>query len=194
MVPTVENINSPHDEWEALPRALVVFESLFGDAEAIARAIADGLASTFPADVVSATDAPDEIPGDVRLLVVGGPNHALSMPRQSTRKAAVEQHGAEIADPTRGLHEWLDTVRVVGQDTRAAAFDTRSDHPKLLVKLDHASRTEEKLLRRHGLTMVAPAEHFYVTDTKGPLADGEEERAREWGTVLAGRLAATQPH
>jgi hypothetical protein len=176
-----------------MTRALVVFESLFGDARAIAHAIADGLSPTIPTDVVSATDAPAEIPADVRLLVVGGPNHALSMPRPSTREGAVTQHGAQIADVSRGLHEWLDDVHVAGDDTRAAAFDTRSDHPRLLVKMDHASRTEEKLLRGHGLAIVAPAEHFYVTDTKGPLVEGEEERARAWGAALAGRLTATHP-
>ena len=177
-----------------MTRALVVFESLFGDAEAIAHAVAEGLSPTIPADVVAAADAPAEVPGDVRLLVVGGPNHAMSMPRQSTREGAVKQYGAEIADTSRGLHEWLDAVQIVGQDTRAAAFDTRSDHPKVLVKMDHASRTEEKLLRRHGLRLVAPAEHFYVTDTKGPLVEGEEQRAREWGATLGGRLAPSLPH
>jgi hypothetical protein len=174
-----------------MTRALVVFESLFGDARAIAHAIADGLSSTIPTDVVAAADAPAEVPGDVRLLVVGAPNHALSMPRPSTREGAMKQYGAEVADPSRGLHEWLDAVQVVGQDTRAAAFDTRSDHPKLLVKMDHASRTEEKLLRRHGLRIVAPAEHFYVADAKGPLLDGEQDRARQWGASLAERLAVT---
>ena len=174
-----------------MTRALVVFESLFGDARAIAHAIADGLSPTIPTDVVAAADAPAEVPGDVRLLVVGGPNHALSMPRPSTREGAMKQYGAEVADPSRGLHEWLDAVQVVGQDTRAAAFDTRSDHPKLLVKMDHASRTEEKLLRRHGLRIVAPGEHFYVADAKGPLVEGEEDRAREWGAALAARLAPT---
>ena len=45
-------------------------------------------------------DAPAEVPGDVRLLVVGGPNHALSMPRPSTREGAMKQYGAEVADPS----------------------------------------------------------------------------------------------
>ena len=110
------------------------------------------------------------------------------MPRPSTREGAVTQHGAEIGDTDRGLHEWLDAVRITGPASLAAAFDTRSDHPKLLVKMDHAARTEEKLLRGHGLTILAPAEHFYVTDTKGPLAAGEEDRARRWGATLAQAL------
>jgi hypothetical protein len=72
----------------------------------------------------------------------------------------------------------------------AAAFDTRMDHPTLITKLDHASKTEEKLLRGLGATLAAPAEHFFVTDTEGPLADGEEDRARRWGRALAELVAA----
>jgi hypothetical protein len=168
-----------------MARALVVYESVFGDARVIAHAIADGLSARLPAEAVDATEAPAEIGPDVGLLVVGGPNHGFSMPRPSTREGAVQQYGAQIADTSRGLHEWLDAVRITGDGTRAAAFDTRSDHPKLLVKMDHAAKTEEKLLRGHGLSIVAPAEHFYVTDAKGPLADGEEDRARRWGATLA---------
>jgi hypothetical protein len=173
-----------------MTHALVVFESVFGDARTIAQAIADGLSAHVPVDVVAAAEAPAEIGPDVRLLVVGGPNHALSMPRQSTREGAVKQYGAQIADTSRGLKEWLDGVRVAGGGTLAAAFDTRSDHPKLIVKMDHAARTEEKLLRALGLTIVAPAEHFFVTDAKGPLVDGEEDRARRWGVALAESVVA----
>lgn len=172
-----------------MARALVVYESVFGDARAIAHAIADGLSSRLPTDVVDAGEAPADVGPDVDLLVVGGPNHGFSMPRPSTREGAVTQYGARITDTSRGLHEWLDAVRIGDVAvTRAAAFDTRSDHPKLLVKLDHAARTEEKLLRAHGLQILAPAEHFYVTDAQGPLADGEEDRARQWGAALGETL------
>jgi hypothetical protein len=65
------------------------------------------------------------------------------------------------------------------------------DHPKLIVKMDHASKTEEKLLKAHGATLVADAEHFRVTDAKGPLADGEEERARQWGRSLVEQVSSS---
>jgi hypothetical protein len=164
--------------------AVVVYESIFGDAEKIARAVAEGLSGHLDVEVIAAKDAPRELATDVRLLVVGGPNHALGMPRPSTRKGAVEQHGAQITDTTTGLHEWLETVTVPGAIS-AAAFDTRMDHPKLVTKMDHASRTEEKLLHQLGATLAAPAEHFHVVDAKGPLADGEEVRARQWGAALS---------
>jgi hypothetical protein len=167
--------------------ALVVYESVFGDAQKIAEAVADGLSPHVPARAVRAGGAPTEIGDDVQLLVVGGPNHAMGMPRPSTRKGAVDQYGATITDTAVGLHEWLDAVRLA-RGTKAAAFDTRMGHPTLIVKLDHASRTEEKLLKAHGATIAAPAEHFQVTDAQGPLADGEEERARRWGQALGEQL------
>jgi len=166
-------------------RALVVYESVFGDARAIAQAIADGLSSSFSAQVVAAGDAPTEIGADIGLLVVGAPNHALGMPRPSTRQGAVAQHDATIPDISTGLHEWLETVRVARRGVPAAAFDTRGSGHPMLVKLDHAARTEEKLLGKLGAAVVAPAEHFSVVDTKGPLVDGEEDRARRWGRALA---------
>jgi hypothetical protein len=174
-----------------MDRALVVYESVFGDAKRIALAIAEGLASRLPVDVASAREAPPRVPADVRMLVVGGPNHAFSMPRPTTREGAVKDHGAEIPDTSFGLHEWLDQVQVP-RGLSAAAFDTRMDHPRLITKMDHASKTEEKLLRGLGVGLAAPAEHFIVTDMKGPLADGEEDRARRWGVAL-GELVAARP-
>jgi len=63
----------------------------------------------------------------------------------------------------------------------------------VLVRMDHAARTEEKLLGNLGATVVAPAEHFFVADAKGPLVDGEEERARRWGRTLADRVSVKAP-
>jgi hypothetical protein len=40
--------------------------------------------------------------------------------------------------------------------------------------------------------LASPAEHFFVADTKGPLLDGEEDRARRWGRALGEMVAARQ--
>ena len=177
-----------------MSRALVVYESVFGDARTIAHAIAAGLSASIPTDVVPAAEGPAQIPSDVELLVVGGPNHAFGMPRPSTRDGAVKQYGAEIPDSGTGLHEWLEAVRGPASGLSAAAFDTRGSGHPLLAKMDHAARTEEKLLGKVGATVIAPAEHFFVADTKGPLVDGEEDRARTWGSALAGMVAARAVH
>jgi hypothetical protein len=169
---------------------MVVYESVFGDARTIAHAIAEGLSRAISVvDVVSAAEAPAEIGPDVELLVVGGPNHAFGMPRPSTRDGAVKQYGADIRDTAVGLHEWLETVRVPS-NVSAAAFDTRGSGHPILTKMDHAARTEEKLLGKRGATMVARAEHFFVVDTKGPLVEGEEDRARRWGRTLAAAIGS----
>ena len=44
-----------------MTRALVVYESVFGDARTIAHAIADGLSASIATDVLAATEAPTEI-------------------------------------------------------------------------------------------------------------------------------------
>lgn len=176
-----------------MSRALVVYESVFGDARAIAHAVAEGLSASVQTDVVAASEAPAEIGADVRLLVVGGPNHAFGMPRPSTREGAVKQHGAVIPDTGAGLHEWLETVRLPRDGISAVAFDTRGSGHPMLSKMDHAARTEEKLLHRAGAQVVVPAEHFFVADTKGPLVEGEEDRARQWGRSLAGLLVSSAP-
>ena len=53
--------------------ALVVYESIFGDAHRIADAVADGLRGRYDVTVVAASEAPTEIDPDVQLLVAGGP-------------------------------------------------------------------------------------------------------------------------
>ncbi|TFV86725.1 hypothetical protein E4P40_12450 [Blastococcus sp. CT_GayMR20] len=58
--------------------------------------------------------------------------------------------------------------------------------------MDHAAKTEEKLLGGLGVTLAATAEHFVVVDATGPLMDGAEDRARRWGQGL-GELVAARP-
>ena len=53
-------------------RALVVYESMFGNTEAVARAIAEGIESSMHADVVEVGAAPSTVPADATLLVGGG--------------------------------------------------------------------------------------------------------------------------
>jgi hypothetical protein len=52
-----------------------------------------------------------------------------------------------------------------------------------------AARGAEKRLRRLGFRVVAAAESFNVTGTKGPLVPGEVERARCWAEQVAERSA-----
>ena len=158
-------------------RALVVYESMFGNTGTLARAIAEGLGPSAEAvDVGSARDTLD----DVDLLVAGGPTHALSLSRASTRKDA----GTKGADPDAaagiGRREWIDALPS-SPGTRVATFDTKVRRPRLP---GSAAKTALKRLRDKGLQTVGKPATFWVDGTEGPLVDGEEARARAWGADL----------
>ncbi len=172
------------------PRALVVYESIYGNTRAIAEAIAEGLAPLGDVEVRSVFDADDFTAAEVDLLVVGGPTHMHGMTSSFSRKAAVEageEDGAEIvpgARDGRGLRQWLSEQS--GNGRHAAAFDTRIDRSAALTGA--ASRSIARRLHGGGFELVADRESFYVEDSEGPLADGELERARSWGATLADKV------
>jgi hypothetical protein len=164
-------------------RALVVFESMFGNTQAIADAVAEGLPRRLRVEVLEVGVAPATIDDDVALLVVGGPTHAFGMSRPQTRQDAARQATAALVSRGIGLREWLATLQ--GPDgIAAAAFDTRISKPRLP---GSAARAAERRLRRLGLRIVAPAASFYVEGSLGPLQEGEKERARRWGESVGSK-------
>ena len=172
-------------------RARVVYESMFGNTQVIAQAAAEGLAVSMTVDLEEVGSAATEIPGDVDLLVVGGPTHAFGMSRERTRESAAEQAVGGVVSAGDGLREWLGALTGGSRAVAAAAFDTRIDKPRVPGSAAHGA---EKRLRRLGMRMLVPAASFYVTDTSGPLVDGERERARGWGELLASTMATADEH
>jgi hypothetical protein len=164
-------------------KAIVIYESMFGDNQQVATAIAAGLSEGgVPAEPVEVGGAPKSVDAD--LLVVGSPNHAWSMPRPNTRQSAAQQADGPLVSQGIGVREWLKEARLPA-GIRSAAYDTRGSHPKAVVAMDHASSSIEKRLAKLGGTRLVPAEHFLVADMKGPLEPGEVERAHAWGVSLA---------
>jgi hypothetical protein len=169
-------------------RALIVFESMFGNTELIADAIADGLSSRISVETAEVGGAPVTIDDEVALLVVGGPTHAFGMSRPGTRQTAAEQAQHGVLSARIGLREWLAAIGQGSADVAVATFDTRIDRPHLP---GSAARAADKRLRRLGFRILTPAHSFYVADTEGPLIDGERERARRWGDRLGAEFAVT---
>ena len=165
--------------------AVVVYESVYGNTRAVAEAIADGLGGATVLPVAKA-GAPD-----CDLLVVGGPTHMhglASTRSRSVAAAAAEEEGIHVepeATEEPGLRTWLRDLPD-GAGTPAAAFDTRVDKSPWLTGL--ASRGIARRLRQRGYKIVA-SESYLVTDSEGPLAEDELERARAWGSELAGAAA-----
>lgn len=166
-------------------RALVVYETLWGNTGQIARAIATGLSNTMSVEVVD-SDAAPKVVDDYDLVVVGGPTHAFSMTRSSTRENAVSQHGAP-SSPTKGIREWLVEVTPPSSAIPAATFDTRVDRPRMP---GSAAKAAKKELRELGFVIAIKQESFRVHGYEGPLLDGEQGRAERWGLELGQAIAA----
>ena len=172
-------------------RAVVVYESMYGNTHLIANAIGVGLETVFDVSVVPVSQAGPAVLDGAGLVVVGGPTHVHGMSRASTRKAAVEA-ADKPASPLNvepdalgpGLREWFDSLG--HYPVKAAAFDTRMHGPAALT--GRASRGVARLLSAHGFEMVAAPQSFVVTK-QDRLEPQEDTRAREWGARLAAGIA-----
>jgi len=173
-------------------RAVVIYESMYGNTHTIADAIGRGLGPEHEVSVVPVADATPELLDGADLVVAGAPTHIHGMSRARSRQAAVEAAHKDGSGLTLephaqgpGLRDWFGTVgRVRGC---GVAFDTRLNGPATFT--GRASKAIAKLLDRHGLTEIAPAQSFLVTKDNR-LQPGEEDRAEQWGRELAARLPA----
>lgn len=172
-------------------RALVVYESMYGNTRRVAEAIAEGLGRSMEVVVREAEHAAG-VAAD--LVVVGAPTHGFTMPTDDSRRSAELQ----TEDPASGLaldedaespgvREWIEALPEGRQ--AFAAFDTRLNIARLLTGA--ASGRIAKRLDRKGWREAMPPESFLV-DRENRLVDGEEERARAWGEELAAAFGATR--
>ncbi|MFV8751186.1 flavodoxin family protein [Nannocystaceae bacterium ST9] len=169
-------------------RALVVYESMFGNTQHVAEAIAEGLRERFEVELREVGHASEADLEGLDLLVVGGPIHAWSMTREGTRKGAHDQaEGAAIVSTGIGIREFLAQLHDANPDAppAAATFDTAIRTRWFPV--GSAAKPAARQLGKHGYSLIAKPEHFHVADTRGPLIEGELERARAWASELATR-------
>jgi hypothetical protein len=160
---------------------LIVVESLFGNSDAVADAVAEGArAAGVAVGVTPVASAPPDVPPDVTLLVLGGPTHAFSMTRPSTRAEAHSKYHAPGRGDS-GIREWIDRA-TPRPDLPVVTFDTR-----VQVKFvpGSAAKSAAHSLRGHGFGRAERGQTFFVLGVEGPLAEGEIERARAWGGELA---------
>ena len=168
-------------------KALVIYESMYGNTHKIANAIAEGFRLHGEAEVVPVDDAIPTLVEHADVVVVGGPTHAHGMSHDGTRKgaiAAAEKPGADLVlDPDadhEGLREWFESCGKVFSN--AAAFDTRFDLPAAVT--GRASKGIARKLRHHGAKLICEPESFFVKKDNH-LEPDQESRARDWGAQLA---------
>jgi len=176
-------------------RALVVYESMYGNTRVVASEIADGLRVAYEVTLVPVAEATAELVAGADLLVAGGPTHMHGLSSASSRRTAAKaaaKDGSELRlDPdagSPGLGAWL---RDLGhRDGLAAAFDTRINGVAAFT--GRASRPIAKLLKRRGYRLVAAPESFLVT-SQSTLLDGEAARARRWGMTIGAASKTYSP-
>jgi len=165
-------------------RALVVYESLYGNTAAVGEAIASSLRNReLDVEVGPVSEIESMRADGVELLVVGGPTHVHGMSSSRSRRDAASDEKNTFATPTLepGLRTWLEDL-APGDGRLAAAFDTRIDKPAILT--GSAAKGIGRRLEGRGFRLVAKPQSFFVS-TANRLLDDELERAAAWAGEVA---------
>ena len=153
---------------------ILVYDSLYGNTEKIARSIGDVLVEQGEGTLTRVADFKMDLLAGVDLLIVGSPTQQF--------KATTAMKAFLKAIPANGL-----------KGVRVAAFDTRLTQSNIdgtpvlpfFVKLfGYAAEPIAKELQKKGGVLVISPEGFYVEGTEGPLVQGELERAATWARKL----------
>ena len=150
-------------------KALVVYDSVFGNTEKVAQAIGEALG----AQTLRLGDVQPEHLADLDALVVGSPTRAFSA--------------------TPAIKKWLNGIAPRSlQGVKVAAFDTRMNVQEVnsriltfLAKIfGYAAEPMASRLIKKGGTQAMPPAGFFVEGSEGPLKGGELERAVDWAKHL----------
>lgn len=165
-------------------KALVVYESMYGNTAEVGEAIAVSLRDRgFAVQAGPVTRIDPANTADVDLLVVGGPTHVHGMSSSRTRKTAAADEKNTFPEPTLepGLRDWVKQLPP-GTGRLAAAFDTRIDKPVILT--GSAAKGIRRRLEGRGFRSCAEPGSFLVS-TENRLLDGEVARAATWSGKVA---------
>ncbi|MFL5774803.1 MAG: flavodoxin [Chloroflexota bacterium] len=160
-------------------KAVVVYESLFGNTAAIARAIAEGIGPG--ARAVTTDEATEVVVSDADVVIAGAPVIAFGLASEKTLQGIGKDEQAaptppDVAHPS--MKSWLE--RLPTGRAQSAAFETR-----LWWSPRGATGAIEKGLRGAGYVSIGKPGKFVVEGKYGPLREGELDRARRWGHELA---------
>jgi flavodoxin len=154
-------------------KGLVIYDSAYGNTEKIAQVVGSTIGSGEEVSVLKVSDLrPDQLTG-LDLLIIGSPTQRFR--------------------PTPGISNMLNAIPLNSlKGIQVAAFDTRLTLSEInktavlafFVRLSgdsaYAAKHIANQLKKKGGQLVAPPEGFFVEGMKGPLVQGELERARDW--------------
>jgi flavodoxin len=149
-------------------KILVVYDSIFGNTKRVAEAIGNSF-DDDEVEVVHVNDVEMKRLKYVELLIVGSPT------RQFKPTEGIENFLGNIPA------DWLKGAKVMAFDTRMSKMESMSKVLKIFVKMFGyaAEPIGNKLVKKGGKLLCSP-EGFFVKGSKGPLHDGECERAAAW--------------
>ena len=168
-------------------KAIVVYESHWGNTAAIARAIAEGIDPD--AQAMSTAQATGAVVAAAELIVAGSPLLGFSLPTDGMLKGIAANAAKDPVPPDLNhpsMRSWLEALPQ-GQG-RAAAFETR-----IWWSPGSAAKAILERLEAHGYHPLDKAQKFIVEDKYGPLRGGELERAKAWGAALMQALVQQAP-
>ncbi|MCW4020502.1 MAG: flavodoxin family protein [Candidatus Bathyarchaeota archaeon] len=146
-----------------MKKAIVVYDTRFGNTEKIAKALAQGIAGQgTKVECLKVEEVKVSKLADYDLIAIGGPTHVLGV-SQSMKKFLGKLRNADI------------------KGKKAFAFDTKLKHRFA----GSAAKGIEKRLRKLGLDIVKPHVSAMVAGKEGPLEDGMTELFRRIAVEIA---------
>lgn len=155
-------------------KALVVYDSFFGNTEKVAKAIGSALGSPNDVKVCRVSEMNQDLLKGVELLIVGSPTRAFS-PTPAIKTFVKSLPGRR-----------LEGVKVSAIDTRMNIDEKTPGILRFFAGIfGYAGKHILDGLVKKGGLQVMPSEGFFVNGSEGPLADGEIERAAEWAKRIS---------
>jgi len=144
-------------------KALIVYDSVYGNTEKIARSIGGAITGEIKVLRIGEVNPSELEPVD--LLIVGSPTYG--------------------GRPTPATLDFLNNIlESAVKGMSVAAFDTRLS-AKWVKIFGYASGKIAGSLKAKGGTLILSPEGFFVKGAKGPLKEGELERAASWAKEIA---------
>ena len=143
-------------------KALIVYDSAYGNTGEIAKSIGGAIA------------------GDVKVLRAGEVNPS-ELESLDLLIAGSPTYGGR---PTPAMRDFLNKIsKTAISGINVAAFDTRISARWVRIFGYAAGKIAGHLKRKGGILVLSP-EGFFVKGTKGPLKEGELERAASWAKEI----------
>ncbi|MFX0054764.1 MAG: flavodoxin family protein [Promethearchaeota archaeon] len=152
-----------------MSKTIIIYESIYGNTKKVADAIAEGIRESGQIDCIIAKTGEVHHTDDLAkydAVIFGSPNHNQ--------------------EPSRNMLKFIERVGIVDLDTKmGAAFDTYTGGNKGI-----AVRKMEQAIRQKiaCITFVIDGFSAKVEGRKGPLAEGEIDRAIEFGKQVAAKI------